>query len=58
MEKNEPLFVGIDVAKDALVVHVLPTHQQLTVPNDTTGIKNSSVSSRKRNPRKSSLKPP
>ena len=38
-ESNEPHFVGIDVAKDELVVHVLPTNQQLTVPNSTEGIK-------------------
>ena len=38
-ESNEPHFVGIDVAKDELVVHILPTNQQLTVPNSTEGIK-------------------
>jgi len=32
-ESNEPNFVGMDVAKDELVVHVLPTNQQLTVSN-------------------------
>ena len=36
---NETTFVGIDVAKDELVVHVLPTNQQLTVPNSKEGIK-------------------
>jgi len=39
MEKNENNFVGIDVAKYELVVHILPTNQQLTVPNATEGIK-------------------
>ena len=38
-ECNEKHFVGIDVAKDELVVHVLPTNQQLTVPNSCNGIK-------------------
>jgi len=38
-ETNENNFVGIDVAKDELVVHVLPMNQQLTVPNSVTGIK-------------------
>jgi transposase len=38
-EINESNFVGIDVAKDELVVHVLPTNQQLTVPNSLKGIK-------------------
>ena len=38
-ENNENCFIGIDVAKDELVVHVLPTNQRLTVPNSTTGIK-------------------
>ena len=38
-ENNELFFVGIDVAKDELVVHVLPTGQQLTVPNSLKGIK-------------------
>jgi transposase len=37
-ENNEVTFVGIDVAKHELVVHVLPTNQQLTVPNSTKGI--------------------
>jgi transposase len=35
----EPNFVGIDIAKDELVVHVLPTNQQLTVSNSLKGIK-------------------
>ena len=39
MENNENYFVGIDVAKNELVVHVVPTNQQLTVPNSTKGIK-------------------
>jgi transposase len=39
MESNETLFVGIDVAKDELVVHILPTNQKLTVPNSLKGIK-------------------
>ena len=39
MEKKENTFVGIDIAKNELVVHVLPTEQQLTVPNSTEGIK-------------------
>jgi transposase len=38
-EKKETNFVGIDIAKNELVVHVLPTNQQLTVPNSTQGIK-------------------
>ena len=38
-ENNENFFVGIDIAKDELVVHVLPTNQQLTVPNSIEGIK-------------------
>ena len=38
-ETNESVFVGIDVAKEELVVHILPTNQQLTVPNSTKGIK-------------------
>ena len=39
MESNGNHFVGIDVAKDELVVHILPTNQQLTVQNSTEGIK-------------------
>ena len=38
-KSNEPHFVGIDVAKGELVVHILPTNQQLTVPNSKEGIK-------------------
>lgn len=38
-EKKENSFVGIDIAKNELVVHVLPNEQQLTVPNSTEGIK-------------------
>ena len=38
-ENNHPVFVGIDVAKDELVVHILPTNQQLTVPHSSQGIK-------------------
>jgi transposase len=37
-ENNENFFVGIDVAKNELVVHILPTNQQLTVPNSRQGI--------------------
>ena len=39
LESNENIFVGIDVAKHELVVHVLPTNQKLTVPNSDEGIK-------------------
>ena len=39
MEKNENTYVGIDVAKDELVVHILPANQQLTRPNSLEGIK-------------------
>jgi transposase len=39
MENNENHFAGIDVAKDELVVHILPTNKQLTVPNSKEGIK-------------------
>jgi len=39
MEKNENTFVGIDVAKEELVLHILPTNEQLTVPHSTEGIK-------------------
>ena len=38
-ENNEMTYVGIDVAKNELVVHILPTHQQLIVPNSSEGIK-------------------
>jgi transposase len=38
-ESNENTFVGIDVAKKELVVHILPSNQQLTVPNSSKGIK-------------------
>lgn len=38
-ESNEATFVGIDVAKNELVVHVLPTNQQLVVQNSQQGIK-------------------
>jgi transposase len=38
-EINEDTFVCIDVAKDELVVHVLPTDQKLTVSNSLKGIK-------------------
>jgi transposase len=38
-ESNEQNFAGIDVAKNELVVYILPTNQQLTVPNSTEGIK-------------------
>jgi transposase len=50
MEKNENHFVGIDVAKNELVVHILPTNQQLTVPNDTQGIKELVKILKKNNP--------
>jgi len=39
MEKNEKTYIGIDAAKDELVVHILPTNQQLTVPHSPEGIK-------------------
>jgi transposase len=39
LESNENTFVGIDIAKEELVVHVLPTNQKLTVPNSDEGIK-------------------
>ena len=38
-EKNENTFVGIDVAKEELVLHILPTNEQLTAPNSIEGIK-------------------
>ena len=38
-EKNENTFVGIDVAKEELVLHIFPTNEQLTVPNSAEGIK-------------------
>jgi transposase len=38
MENNETTSVGIDVAKDELVVHILPTNQRLTVANSNKGI--------------------
>ena len=38
-ENNEMTYVGIDVAKNELVVHILPTNQQLIVPNSSEGIK-------------------
>jgi transposase len=37
-ESNETIFVGIDIAKDELVVHVLPTNRQLTVTHSLKGI--------------------
>jgi transposase len=37
-KNNEQNFVGIDVAKDELVVHILPTNEQFTVPNSKEGI--------------------
>jgi transposase len=39
MEKNEKIYAGVDVAKNELVLHFLPTNQQLTVSNDAEGIK-------------------
>jgi transposase len=39
MENNENHFAGIDVAKDELVVHILPTNKKMTVPNSKEGIK-------------------
>jgi len=39
MEKNENTFVGIDVAKEELVLHILPNNELLTVPNSAEGIK-------------------
>jgi transposase len=40
MEKATPapVFVGIDVAKDRLDVHVLPSGEALTLPNDDAGV--------------------
>ena len=38
-EKNENTFVGIDVAKEELVLHILSNNEQLTVPNSVVGIK-------------------
>jgi transposase len=38
-EINEQTFVGIDVAKDELVVHILPTNEKMAVPNSLKGIK-------------------
>jgi len=38
-QENNENFVGIDVAQDELVVHVLPTNQQFTEPNSAKGIK-------------------
>jgi transposase len=37
-QENNEIFVGIDVSQDELVVHVLPTNQQLTEPNSAKGI--------------------
>jgi transposase len=51
MESNENTFVGIDVAKDELVVHILPTNQQLTVPNSTKGIRELVKLFKKNNPK-------
>ena len=50
MEKNENYFVGIDIAKEELVVHILPTNQQLAVPNSTEGIKELLKLFKKNNP--------
>jgi transposase len=49
-ENNERTFVGIDVAKDELVVHILPNNQQLTVPNSKEGIKELVKLFKKNNP--------
>ena len=38
-KSNEDTFVGIDVAKDELVVHILPTNLKLVEPNSKEGIK-------------------
>jgi transposase len=38
-ESNETNFVGIDIAKDELVVHVLPTNRQRTVSHSLKGMK-------------------
>jgi transposase len=51
MEKNENHFVGIDVAKDELVIHILPTNEQLTVPNSKEGIKELVKLFKKNNPK-------
>ncbi len=36
---NENCFAGIDVAKRELVVHLLPSNQQLVVPHSRDGMK-------------------
>lgn len=40
MEKAtpSPVFVGIDVAKDRLDIHVLPSGETLALPNDDAGV--------------------
>ena len=50
MEKNENYFVGIDIAKEELVVHILPTNQQLAVPNSLEGIRGLLKLFKKNNP--------
>src|SRR5512137_357803 len=35
---EQPLFVGIDVAKDGLDVHVRPTGEAFSVPHDDAGL--------------------
>ena len=49
-ENNETTFVGIDVAKNELAVHILPSNQQLTVPNSKEGIKELVKLFKKNNP--------
>jgi len=38
-QENNEIFVGIDVSQDNLAVHILPTNEQLTIPNSAKGIK-------------------
>jgi transposase len=38
-KESENNFVGIDVAKDELVLHLLPSEKKLTAPNSTQGFK-------------------
>jgi len=49
-ENNETTFVGIDVAKNELAVHILPSNQQLIVPNSKEGIKELVKLFKKNNP--------
>jgi transposase len=49
-ENNDNIFVGIDVAKNELVIHILPNNQQLTVHNSKEGIKKLVKLFKKNNP--------